>query len=446
LILVRQARGERATLDTGTSGRLQIYGAHTWYWGFEITSSAPGRWGAVRGLGIDVYDSDGIKLINLVQHDTQSAIGCWVGALNAEIAGCLVYHNGYDDSARGHGHAIYTQNSAGVKRIVDNIMFGRYSHGVHSYTEQGRIDNFHLEGNVSFNNGAVSTVSGFTRNLLIGGGDVAEKPVVAANYTYFTPSLGGGTSCDLGYGSGVQNAAVRDNYFVGGGTAFRLSDSGSPSVTGNTFYGATSGPTFAGNTYHGTTRPAGTRVFVRPNPYEPGRAHLCVFNWDNADSVSADVSSVLVAGDTFEVRDAQNFYGLSVASGTYAGAPIALPANLAAVSPVVGSPATPAVHTPKEFNVYVLLMTSGQGVPPPAPGGGATGGGAGAGTAPGGAAGGGTQTGGSATGGGGAAPSGGSVRDNPNGNRSLNDTFCGLLGLEAALLLLTRLRRRQGRR
>ena len=33
-------------------------------------------------------------------------------------------------------------------------------------------------------------------------------------------------------------------------------------------------------------RPAGTRAFVRPNKYEPKRAHICVFNWDKADKVA----------------------------------------------------------------------------------------------------------------------------------------------------------------
>jgi len=37
----------------------------------------------------------------------------------------------------------------------------------------------------------------------------------------------------------------------------------------------------------------GTKVFVRPNRYESGRANIVVYNWDNSPKVSVDVHSVL---------------------------------------------------------------------------------------------------------------------------------------------------------
>src|SRR5688572_17523496 len=43
-IVVRQAPGERATIDGG----IDAHGAHTWFWGFEITSSATSRDAAAR--------------------------------------------------------------------------------------------------------------------------------------------------------------------------------------------------------------------------------------------------------------------------------------------------------------------------------------------------------------------------------------------------------------
>src|SRR5688500_2386060 len=46
-IVIRQAAGERATIDGGLSATardiLHIRGDWTWYWGFEITSSDPKR-------------------------------------------------------------------------------------------------------------------------------------------------------------------------------------------------------------------------------------------------------------------------------------------------------------------------------------------------------------------------------------------------------------------
>jgi len=364
-IKVRQYPGERATLDTGasSSNRIAIYGGYTWYMGFEVMSSGSNRWDSnSRGQGIDIYGSTGIKLINLIYHDTLSAIGCWSPAINAEIYGCLIYYNGYDFTDRGHGHAIYTQNDAAnnsTKWLRDNIMFAQYSHGVHAYTQGGRIDNFVLEGNISFDQGIISTISGGTRDLLIGGTPIALNPVARENYTYYRPTVTG-TGCDFGYGAGVSNCTVLNNYFVGRSTAFNLKENATATITGNTFYGDTPGcspATYPANTYHGLTRPTGVRIFVRPNVYEPGRAHIAVFNWDNLDAVNADVSGVLSAGDIYEVRDAQNYFGPPVATGTYGGGTITIPMNLTAVAPVIGTPCRPFTHTPKEFGAFVLQKT-----------------------------------------------------------------------------------------
>ncbi len=37
---------------------------------------------------------------------------------------------------------------------------------------------------------------------------------------------------------------------------------------------------------------------------------MIVYNWDKKPTIEADVAGVLKAGDQFEVRDAQNYYGL----------------------------------------------------------------------------------------------------------------------------------------
>ena len=43
---------------------------------------------------------------------------------------------------------------------------------------------------------------------------------------------------------------------------------------------------FANNTYY-SARPTGTKVFVRPNKYEPGRANITIYNWDKAATVTS---------------------------------------------------------------------------------------------------------------------------------------------------------------
>jgi len=52
------------------STKVQVKGAYTWYWGFEVTSSSQDRWEEdgvdvlERGGGIEAVSSTGLKLIN----------------------------------------------------------------------------------------------------------------------------------------------------------------------------------------------------------------------------------------------------------------------------------------------------------------------------------------------------------------------------------------------
>jgi hypothetical protein len=80
-----------------------------------------------------------------------------------------------------------------------------------------------------------------------------------------------------------------------------------------------------------------------------------IFNWDLAGSVGVDVSQVLTSGTKYEIRDAENFYGSPVASGTYSGDRVQIPmTNLTVANPVGNVPTTPA-HTAPEFGAFVLI-------------------------------------------------------------------------------------------
>ena len=118
--------------------------------------------------------SQNIKLVNLVVHDlVGQGIGAWSENTDAEIYGCLIYNNGMSD----HDHGIYVQNRVGRKRIADNIIFNQASHGIHGYgSSDAYLDNITIEGNTVFESGALLNQS--ARNILLGGGRVAQNPVV----------------------------------------------------------------------------------------------------------------------------------------------------------------------------------------------------------------------------------------------------------------------------
>jgi hypothetical protein len=104
-------------------------------------------------------------------------------------------------------------------------------------------------------------------------------------------------------------------------------------------------------------------AFTRRNKYDPARSHVVVFNWVGATSFPYDLATAgLRAGDRFEIRDAQNYVGAPVLTGTYNGALIRLPLDLTEVAPIYGTITHFAnVHTPPTFNVFVVQGPLGSG-------------------------------------------------------------------------------------
>jgi PKD repeat protein len=382
-IIVRPYPGEHVVFDsngTGTSPSIDARGLYTWFWGFEFTNSSTDRGSSAadvdRGTGVHLL-GPGTKLINSVVHDAGQGVLSTDAAPDAEISGCLLYYNGEDGPDRGHGHGIYLQNGTGNKRVVDNIMFDQFGYGVHAYTEGSTLNNLHFEGNTAFNNGLLSQVSGATTNILVGAnGAPAESPTssskvakgttLISNFTYFANAHGVGMN--LGYNKGIASPTILDNYVAGGNDALALINAFRPiPMSGNTFFGKISGfqaTEFPNNSYF-TNRPTGVKVFVRPNQYEPGRANITIYNWDLQASVGVSLKGILKAGTAYEIRNAQNFFGPAVLSGTYDGSStLSLPMNGLAPATPVGRPAPPP--TGPEFQVFVVLPkpAASNGKPP----------------------------------------------------------------------------------
>ena len=368
-IIVRQYSGEQATLDGGssTTANLSVRGSYTWFWGFEIKNSDPQRQSSQsgsnptdihRGDGVQIWQTQnesGLKFINLIIHDTRQGFSFWQEAVDGEISGCLVYYNGWTAPDRGHGHGIYTQNETGTKTIEGNVIFSGFALGIQAYgSETSHLDNFLIQGNTLFNGGDLEPTGG-SRNLLIGGSSIAHDPKILNN-AFYRLYGGGGVETDfkLGYNAACQDPTIVGNY-VATSVDINCTDM---TIAGNTFYGTPiNGITknqFPDSLYL-SSRPGAPDVIVQPNTYEPGRAHVTIYNWTHQDTVAADLSGVLAVGTDYEIRNAQNFFGPAVASGKYAGGPVAIPmTGLAPVAPVGWT--APAVTGP-EFNVFVVLTT-----------------------------------------------------------------------------------------
>jgi hypothetical protein len=366
-IIVRQVPGERATIDSARAqgDALSIVGSHTWFWGFEITSSDPkrrstetGSWPGDlrRGYGA-VTRGPGTRFVNLVVHDNANGLGLWSESVDGGAYGNLVYNNGWEAEDRGHGHGIYTQNDSGARRIVDNIIFNQFSHGIHAFgSEKARLDNITLEGNVVFNNGALGADHEYVRNLLLGGGRAAVNPRLQDNMTYFGAAKSAGEN-NVGYAAGCVNLWAGGNYLVGG-RPLVLGPCSTEMFAGNTFYGREREvpPNETGGNEYLTTPPTVTKVFVRPNRCEQGRAHVVIYNWGGQPEVAVDLSpGALVSGERFVVRDVQNYFGSPVAQGSYDGAPVSIPMTGLHLEPPVGD-IEPAAHTAPQFGVFVVIQ------------------------------------------------------------------------------------------
>ena len=366
--------------------------------------------------GVTLYGSN-VKLVNVVIHDVADGVGFWLQAENSEVYGCIIFNNGWVGATDGgHGHGLYIQNSTGTKRVVDVISFNNFSTGMKAYATNTDASGVHFEGVASFNNGSpTAKTSGLrTPNLFAGTPTYPiDRITVTNNYLYHPPGvrpeLGG--NLVMGYNAaGNTDGVVTNNYVIGGAQAFNMRNWASIVVHGNTFH-ATHSPTSpsasrlvqltapagasyswpaneyideskpsttgmpTGFIYNGsarvtfdqwkqasrmdtsssytTNRPPVPEVFVRPNEYEPGRAHVIVYNWPLESTVDVDLSAVLNQGDAFEVRNVQDYLGAPVTVGTFDGAPIRLPMTGLKVAAPVGHDFTPAAVGP-EFNVFVV--------------------------------------------------------------------------------------------
>jgi len=370
-IVVRQYPGERARI----AGALVIgrHGDHdVWFWGFEVFN----RGTSVQSDGVTIsatgLNNPGLKLINMVIHDNQiNGVGFWSGAVQGEIYGNLIYNNGYDgcvgSSCRGHGHGLYVQ-SVDSHRMADNIVFRNFSEGTQLYGTINAVrNNVTYEGNVFFNSGELSALNNGnfnSYNMWIGGDQISQNTKLINNYGYSSAPSGHNQYYNL---FNSNNAVVTGNYFFTPGPdrpgIFINSTSNTGlQMTGNTFYGTLdfTPSRYPNNTYL-SQRPTGKDIFVRPNQYEIGRANIVIYNWDLSPSVSVDLSgSGLHVGQSYEIRDSQNFYGAPVTTGIYKGGAVNIPMSNLTLAPPEGTVPTQPRHTAPEFDVFILLPTGSQ--------------------------------------------------------------------------------------
>ncbi len=306
-IHVRPAPGARATIDGGLA--VQAPSANVWIWDLEILVSEPNPekiatggshpkdfhrpWG-----GLNMFGGKNCKYIHITIHDCRQGISCWKNELHCEIYGCVIYDNGWLAPDRGHGHCIYTQNKDGIKTISNCILTCRY-HGtytMHAYgSSRADVDNYLITHNIAYGLGT----------FLVGGGKPSHNIRVLQNCLH-------GVSMQIGYNAPEnEDCEVRDNIIADGGLSI------------NNYKKAIN----EGNLIvpKGAKRPAGSKAVLMPSKYDPKRAHLAIYNWDNAKQVTLPVKGFLRPGERFRLFDPKGLFGKPVLEGICQGETISVP-------------------------------------------------------------------------------------------------------------------------
>jgi len=398
-VTLRNYNGERAILDVNggmfNMGGGSILCSNLMVWGLEFIDSKkasdPIPWGTIGGGG----DGTGNWIINCLIHDCCIGIGRGPNAY-----GNIMWNCGHDNNQE---HAMYLQNPGPNPLVVEDNLIGYASgFGIHCYGSVGPMTSFRLIANSVAGCGIPDAKC----QLLVGGGQ-AIIDLVMSNNNCCSPL--GGSAIQIG-GEGAlfsSNGVVEGNYayakeaFLLGdyfnGTFICLSNLfSSPyymclsaTLTNLTFpgqwdynnylkqqpYGGYFGyycpggvgvalyPTnwvsSLGFDQHSTFALANPpdRVILRPNLYEPKRAHITVWNWSGMLSTNVDVSSVLAPGDNYQLLNAMNYFGGPVASGTYSGGGITCPLTNLSVSPFLywTPPTTNIYNISTNFAVFVLI-------------------------------------------------------------------------------------------
>lgn len=413
-ISFRSAAGEHPRIDCRPRPNESDYGVFLIgtddliFEGLEFTCSDPKRETLERGswpkdIARGHVDCRGsrLKFINLIVHDLGSGFGFWSMGEGGEVSGCIIYHNGWKAPDRGHGHGVYAQNRSGTKRIFDNIVFNQFGYGIHCYgSAKAALEGFDIEGNISFNNGCLTSPLERAPAIMIGGECPVKRIRLHQNCTF-----GGGIQ--LGYPWGVKNedAEITENIIA---DQLFVRDFPSIKAQKNTFFGtshlvrlettsliATEKYQWNNNNYFASNprmlpfssrkldktegysfeewqekngidssssfedrAPAGVQVIVRPNRYEKGRAHVVIYNWDFHDFVDVNLREVPGLSRGFRLLNAQDYWGkpvLSAPAGTHSIRVSMKPGNL---TKPVGMEHFELPVTQPLFGVYVVVPES----------------------------------------------------------------------------------------
>ena len=396
-VKVKPYPGKHVVIDTtnaASGSGLRINGTWTHYYGIEVTSYDGNRVSTVDNssnpsditlnAGVNIIGSTN-KVINFVSHDNTSGIDAWskrqdgFTGIDTETYGSIIYNNGWsaqpaDGSyGRGHGHAIYTQNFDGIKKISNNVIFYGFGTGIHAYqtgkVEQNGvlrgIENFDIQDNTWFLTGASDIRQGMKKyDCLVGGYQPVKNLLLKNNqgYSDIGKTMLGYASNYKGVDFSNENAVLENNYLVENLTLQDTWTDASIIIKDTSvFHGISGDQTYikdlGGNDF--SSEPSsGKKIFYIKNAYDPRRGRITIFNFDRDAKVAVDLSKLMKVGSAYRVHSVFDLYGEPLISGVYNGGTINIP--MGTVSPPQPYGLEGAINAsegddPKElFGVFII--------------------------------------------------------------------------------------------
>lgn len=400
--LVRPYPGETPIIDgavvIGDTVKTNL-GANIDIRGIYFTHSLTNRVFNSGDDGVVIYGKNCTFVNNWVYNCQGTGVDVWDNATGIIVQGNVITGNGVYDMVTGNprGHGMYTQNpTTEIRNFRNNIVQGNYDQGIQIYSGGASFPQYYrLNYNMSANNGwhtnpvthvqdtghyfvdALSSATPVIQVLIetncffhpltlaagtLLGDNTAGTPIRGTNCSYVgNYDFGGDPSVNFFY---FDSFVCSNNYAVSPNRLINLATNGVTSLSSltfdyNTWISQSSTPfvfnsflSFANwktngfdthSTFSTTVPTNSVRTFVIPDSYTPNRAHIAVYNYTTATSVSVDVSSAIAVGTAYEVRNA--FSRAVVLSGTYAGGSILLP--MTGGDPISGN----------MYQTFVLLPT-----------------------------------------------------------------------------------------
>lgn len=386
LVIYKGYPGERATIDGngtgGTNGNI-ISGKANYFrlQNLEIIDSAWIANFAPGGFGGDPTGGPyvGIEVVNCAIHDVGgSAFNCFTDGLNGFLCyGNVVWFPGGTQGVNGQAYCTYVQNlsTQAIKLFENNAFLFQWGvYPIHVYTQSAEIQKITYKKNATL---VAGDLKGSGRNWnFMGSASTTLKDIIFDQNCVFGDAftvLEDQGLFDFGVDGStapydaIENVAITNN-LMGAGTMAMSESSQRTNVTmtGNTLWGSAyvgwtygGGGTFPTNTFN-SSRPAANWTAIYPNQYEAGRAMLVCFNWASAGSQNFDFSSFMSNGDPYVVRDAFNYYGTAITSGTYGGGNVSITLGASpTISTALQVPTgySQPTHPAPDYYVFIVSRT-----------------------------------------------------------------------------------------